>query len=175
MRSGPKLATALAVMLTVCSGIAAVGATTGLLADPPAPPSGTVHLVDRTTPGRRPSVSTPPASNAGAKPSSRNAVAPTRPSAATDSAAAPTPGAAGVDPNPRSEPATTNAKDEPGAPASGTAEEPELGPAPPEATTPTEPIVVPPPSTNCHGSDDGMSEAEKQARERACGGSHDDD
>ncbi|MGZ8762782.1 MAG: hypothetical protein ACXW2Y_05600, partial [Acidimicrobiia bacterium] len=52
MRHGTKLATTMAVALTVFSGIAAVGATTGLLTGGPEPTAGKVRLVDQATPAR---------------------------------------------------------------------------------------------------------------------------
>lgn len=173
MRSGTKLATALAITLTVFSGIAAVGATTGLLTDAPRPTSGTVHLVDRTTPARRGGA----AATAGSSEEPNGVTGKAGGSEAVPVvAAAPSAGAAGSDPNAGPTPGqvTPTSGGSSAAPAPQTDEATE--PEPPPATTPTTPVADPaPPTLDCHGSDDGMSEAEKQARERACESGHDDD
>ncbi len=169
MRHGTKLATALAVTLTVFSGIAAVGATMGVLTSTPDPSTGKVRLVDRATPERRedtltgvPSGEQPSGRTQKAGRSDPGGVATGRNPVAADSAPTPAPVPTG----------TVSSAGSVSPPAA----DHETEASPPPTTAPTAPVVDPgPPALDCHSSDDGMSEAEKQARERACAGGHGDD
>ena len=171
MRHGTKLATALAVALTVFSGIAAVGATTGLLTSGPDPSAGKVRLVDQATPDAPRGRSTARAGRRGSRTARpRRPAVPIRAGVAAGRTGRGGPGAdprAGSDDNREQRPARRSGARgrRRGRTESATA-----------TTTPTTPVVDPgPPALDCHSSDDGMSEAEKQARERACEGEHDDD
>jgi hypothetical protein len=168
MHHRTKLATAGAVALTLMSGIAAFGATTGLLIGEPERSAGKERLADQAMPasGRGTPTDVPGGSD---------------PNGAAQTAIGSGPG--GVVANPTGRPAgsapisgasaaTTMSS---GASAAPVDVDTEPGPPPP-TTIPTTPAVNPgPPAVDCHGSDDGMSEAEKQARERACQGAHDSD
>lgn len=171
MRHGTKLATAMAVALTVFSGIAAVGATTGLLTSGPEPTAGKLRLVDQAIPERR--GNSPTAAPGGAEPSGVSQTASS--SGPGGVASGPTVGAAGSAPISAPLPTTAMSSGTSAAPAPVADDETEPSPPPP-TSAPTTPVVDPGPAAlDCHGSDDGMSEAQKKARERACEEEHDDD
>ncbi len=169
MRHGTKLATTVALALTISSGIAAVGATTGLLAAGPESSPGSARVIDETNDGGRETL--PIETQSGTEPGTAGRTGGrAAPGALASEAAENT-----VVPAPISAPipatvATGGAATAPGEDGAQPA------PLPTTTTTPSKPAVAPPPpGLDCHGSDDGMSEAEKQARERACEGAHDDD
>ncbi len=168
MRHRTKLATTVALALTISSGIAAVGATTGLLAVGPESSPGTARVIDKKDAGGReaPPVGTPAGTDPGAAAGLGNRAVP---GASAGEPAANASVSAPISAPMRATAVTGVASTAPG--------EDDAEPAPlPTTTTPTTPVVTPPvPALDCHGSDDGMSEAEKQARERACEGAHDDD
>jgi hypothetical protein len=165
-----KLASGATIVATVVSGALAAAALTGMLgaADSSigrlsplgatetaatgigAPPAGTV------TPG---GAAGPPGSGAGRDAGGTAPAVPT-------SAAVPTAGAA-LAPAPAAAPSPAPAA----APPPASTGPPPSAPSPPTTVAPT-----PAPSGwDCHGSDDGLTEAEKKAREAACHGLEDDD
>jgi hypothetical protein len=167
MQHRTKLATAVAVALTLMSGIAAFGATTGLLIGEPERSAGKERLVEQATPasGR----DTPTDLPGGSQPNGATQTA--SGSGPVGVAAIPAAHPAGSAPISAVSPATTLRSGAPAAPAPADVDT-ESDPPPP-TTTPTTPAVNPgPPAVDCHGSDDGMSEAQKQARERACQGAN---
>ena len=172
MQRRTKLATAAAVVLTLMSGIAAFGATTGLFVGEPEPSAATERSGDQVTP-------------AGGRDTRTGGPDRSEPNGATQTASAS--GRGGVTANPASAPVSSAPSSE-ASPAPSTSAGASAAPAPgapaprpvdvdpgssehPPSTMPTTPAANPgPPAVDCHGSDDGMSEAEKQARERACQG-----
>lgn len=162
MQSRAVMATAAAITATIVAGGIAAGATTGLLGIVERGGPGGVELVDHSAAASKKRVVTvyvddPPApaaaaagAGAGAAGTSAGRAAP-RPASPAPVAAN---GARSATPAPS--PVRTPA------------------PAPAPATTPTTAGNSGGP-WNCAGSDDGMSEAQKQAREAYCHGQEDDD
>lgn len=162
MHRKAALATAGALTATLFSGVVAVGATTGLLSAVERGGPGHERLVDQASaapsrPGKRIVMivddPAPAASSSSATPSSgRRAAAPPAP--------APAPVARSARPASREE---------------SEAPKPAKAPPPLPATNPPPPTTTTPGPYNCRGSDDGMTEAQKKAREAYCQGSGGDD
>lgn len=176
MHRKAALATAGALTATLFSGVVAVGATTGLLnsVDPGGP--GHERLLDAASSARAKKILMivdDPAPATGGSSARRSSRARTT--------WAPASGTAGAwSANTGSAPRT--ARQSPTAPRQSTTTtepgEPEPPAPPPIPAAPAAP-AAPPPTTsgpyNCSGSDDGMSEAYKQAREAYCQGKGGDD
>jgi hypothetical protein len=161
------LATIVAVTATLLTGGLAAGATMGALNSVDTGGVGKAQLVEDATPAVAARVGTAvgdPQGSTGATPAGAP-TAPERVAAPTTAAASSgvvMPAAAG---HARSAPEVADH----GTP---TMTEPAPDPAPPTVTVP--PPVTNPPPASCSGSDDGMTEAQKQAREAACQGGGDD-
>jgi hypothetical protein len=163
-----KLASVAAVGATLCTGLLAAGATTGVVnAADPAPGPG-VPLVVTPADARVES----PAAGGTAGPE-----AGTAPAAAGRGVA----GVAGVPSRAASPVAVAAVAGAPGpeaadSPASDEPDQPDEPPSTPPPSTPPTTVSNPPPTSppECSGSDDGMTEAQKQAREAACHGGGDD-
>lgn len=169
MLSRSALAASITVTATLFSGLAALAATTdtgGLAGQTAGASTVTVPAVisGAGTPTGDPG--TPGGPNAGPieTPGFGTTAAPdsaaARWAAAVVTAADPIP--AGTSPTPKSAPPTTTPP----------AKTPKPPPSPTTAPTTTPPSTTPPttnpPPSNCTGSDDGLSEATKQAREAYC-------
>ncbi len=190
-----KLASVAAVTATLLTGGVAAAATTGALTSTSGNVAGSVQLIEDAegAPAAASGVagSVSPSSDGGSHQPGVGAtgkatgVGPLASAAATGPDAAPADSfgaAANVtvgasDPRPASGSGDRSGTDEPHAPPTT---KPPSAPAPAPAPTPTPPPTVStsPPTTggwNCSGSDDGLTEAQKKAREAACHREHDDD
>ncbi len=181
MNRRARAASIAAVTATLLTGGVAVAATTGALTSADRTTAGTVQLVDESR-----GVSVPPgaaATPAAAEPSGIAAGgAPTAASPAPAGeaqlvaapAASVTP--AGSDGSGGSPPAPAKSGSNDGG---GKEPPPTTQPTPPPTPPSTPPTTAsqPPPTSggwNCSGSDDGLTEAQKRAREAACHGGGDD-
>jgi hypothetical protein len=164
-----KLASISAVVATLLTGGVATATTMNTLTAANASGAGQVKLIDEALPAPAPGAPTI-GSGVVSQPASAGVAQPGR-AAATGPVAASTTGSVGsvapVAPVAQSDSASD--VDEPSPPSSAPR---------PEPTTPPPTSAVPPTTApsgpNCFGSDDGMTEAQKQAREAACHGSDDD-
>ncbi|MGZ6976491.1 MAG: hypothetical protein ACXVJW_00155 [Acidimicrobiia bacterium] len=153
-----RLASIAAISATFLTGGLCAAATTGALTAANASNAGHVPLVADVQPAS--SVENP----ASGEDTAGSAGAATGTGTRSDGREAPSANAATTTPGPGSE--------APEAPESSSVDEHADEPHTTTTTGSTPPPTVQPPPTttgiNCHGSDDGMTEAQKQAREAAC-------